>query len=240
MGATFGRIKNFIDGDTILASETNAEFNNILTNLTPAGVDDQSTNDAAMQATADPYPAAVIDKPTDLKGELERLRYVIKQITGQAQWYVDPDYSIAGGTVIADTISEKTSAAGVTIDSCLIKDGGVAAVSDGTNIIKTKIINIGTWDMDTTANVSVAHGVTLSKIREVSVLIRNNADTERHPLGGTCYSSSATFTQGGSFYVTSTNIVMARITATSQFDNTNYDTMGDDGNRGWITITYIV
>lgn len=94
MGATFPRLKTWI-AEVLYATDLNAEFNNILTNLTPAGVDDQSTNDAAMQATADPYPAAAIDKPTDLKGELERLRYVIKQITGEAQWYIDPDQDIS-------------------------------------------------------------------------------------------------------------------------------------------------
>ena len=35
--------------------------------------------------------------------------------------------------------------------------------SDGTNHIKTNIINIGDWNMDTTISVYIAHGLTLSK-----------------------------------------------------------------------------
>lgn len=58
--------------------------------INPAGVDDASSNAAAMQTTADPYPAGSESLPTTLSGELQRLRYIIQQITGMAQWYHDP------------------------------------------------------------------------------------------------------------------------------------------------------
>lgn len=106
MGATFARVKTWTT-ETLTDSDLNGEFDNILNNLTPAGIDDESAADAAMQATADPYPAAAISKPTSLQGELQRLRYLIKQITGETQWYIDPDNNIA--TLHADLETAKTN-----------------------------------------------------------------------------------------------------------------------------------
>lgn len=105
MGATFARVKTWTT-ETLTDSDLNGEFDNILNNLTPAGIDDESAADAAMQATADPYPAAAISKPTSLQGELQRLRYLIKQITGETHWYIDPDNNIA--TLHADLETAKT------------------------------------------------------------------------------------------------------------------------------------
>jgi len=94
MGATFSRTKIWID-EILTSSDLNAEFDGILSNLTPAGVDDESANATAMQATADPYPAAEVSLATSLQGEIQRLRYMIKQITGKTYWYQDPDATLA-------------------------------------------------------------------------------------------------------------------------------------------------
>ncbi|MCE5336834.1 MAG: hypothetical protein LLG06_19830 [Desulfobacteraceae bacterium] len=88
------------------AADLNAEFDNILNNLTPAGMDDASANLAAMQATADPYPAGSASLATSLAGELQRLRFLIKQITGEAQWYIDPDTDLA---TVATAVSGLTT-----------------------------------------------------------------------------------------------------------------------------------
>jgi len=95
MGATFGRTKVWIVGETLTAAALNAEFDNILNNLDPSGVDDASTNLSAMQTTVDPYPLSTPSLATDLAGEIQRLRYLIKQITGEAQWYMDPEMDLA-------------------------------------------------------------------------------------------------------------------------------------------------
>jgi hypothetical protein len=89
-GATFSRVKTWI-AEILTASDLNAEFDNILNNLLPAGIDDQSTNVAAMQATTDPYPGGSEVLATDLAGELQRLRYVIGQLTTTTEWYIFPD-----------------------------------------------------------------------------------------------------------------------------------------------------
>lgn len=89
-GATFSRVKTWITGQTLTASDLNAEFDNVLNNLTPTGIDDASTDAAAMRTTVDPYPASTESLPTSLAGELHRLRYMIQQITGMTYWYQDP------------------------------------------------------------------------------------------------------------------------------------------------------
>lgn len=94
-GATFSRAHNWVDLEVLTASDLNNEFNNILNNLDPAGVDDYSLTLSQMQTTVDPYPAAVESLATDLKGEIERLRYQILQLkkaiqtTDSTYWYQD-------------------------------------------------------------------------------------------------------------------------------------------------------
>jgi hypothetical protein len=95
MGATFAAVKTWIAGETLTASDLNAEFNNILNNLDPTGIDDESANDAAAQATSDPYPGSSLSKATSLETEIQQLRHLIAQITGETYWYIDPDNSIA-------------------------------------------------------------------------------------------------------------------------------------------------
>lgn len=80
-------------------SET--EINSLLVNKSdtshlhaPANLDDASLNLAAMQAIVDPYPAGTPSLATSLEGEIQRLRHVLKQITDESYWYVDPSVTL--------------------------------------------------------------------------------------------------------------------------------------------------
>jgi hypothetical protein len=86
--ATFSRIKIWT-AETLTASDLNAEFDNILNNFAPTGIDDYSTTEGQMQIVADPYPGGATSLATSLQGELERMRYILKQL-GRSQWYIDP------------------------------------------------------------------------------------------------------------------------------------------------------
>ncbi len=104
-GATFSRIKTWV-AEILTYSDLNAEFDNILNNLTPAGIDDESASDAAARATADPYPAGSLSKATSLQGEVQQLRYLINQLNGMTYWYQDPVEEIwipAGAMIPATT-----------------------------------------------------------------------------------------------------------------------------------------
>lgn len=99
-------------------------------------------------------------------------------------------------------------------------------------ILKVKVVEIGGWDMDADASKNVAHGLTLSKIRAVSVVVRNDA-------GDTYYAfSTASPTNPHDIviqYIDATNVVLQRANSTA-FDSTGYDQT--PYNRGWITIWY--
>jgi len=97
-----------------------------------------------------------------------------------------------------------------------------------------KIIEIGDWNMDATITLNKAHGLDFDKILEVSVLIRNDANTLKVPLNK---NSPTTGPSTGEFTTTSTNIEMIAYTS-GYFDSVDYDSTSY--NRGWIIIQYIL
>ncbi len=103
--ATYSRIKNWVSNEVLTASDLNAEFNNILTNSRPAGVEGASANATDMQATTDPGGVGSESLAGDLLGELKRLRFKIKQVIGGAQWYSTPANALSAITVLNTAIS---------------------------------------------------------------------------------------------------------------------------------------
>lgn len=93
MGATFSQVKTVSSGATILAADWNAEFQNILTNLTPAGMDDESATLTAKKATTNPASALA----TSLQGELQGIRYIL-QLLGRSEWWYSTPVSGKIGT----------------------------------------------------------------------------------------------------------------------------------------------
>lgn len=79
-----------IPGQLIASSLWNNEFTNIYNNLNPAGMGAYSDTDSQMRTAVDPFPASVISRPTSLQGEIERLRYTLKGLTGTTYWYQPP------------------------------------------------------------------------------------------------------------------------------------------------------
>ena len=102
--------------------------------------------------------------------------------------------------------------------------------------IRTKIIEIGDWDMDADGFSSVTHGISNDEdILSVSVLIR--ADTG--VTDGNALLDSVDFSsiaQGGIQTITGTSITMVRLSG-GDFDSTDYN--ATTYNRGFVTITYI-
>ena len=101
--------------------------------------------------------------------------------------------------------------------------------------LKTKIIDIGDWDMDATVTVNIAHGLTLGNIRTVQVEIRNDS-------GGTDIQLSLTTADNsgvaeGNILKGGTNIVLTRRASPGVFDSTSYDSTSF--NRGWVVIQYV-
>lgn len=85
MPGNYSKLVTVITGQTITASERNNEFDNVINNMTPDGVDDASANTAAMQATVDPSGANLA---TALRGEIQRLRFqLLKLGSASGNWY---------------------------------------------------------------------------------------------------------------------------------------------------------
>lgn len=96
MGATFSRVKTWVTTEDLTYSDLNAEFDNILTYFTPSGMDDYSANVTQMQTVTDPGEVGTESLATSLAGEIARLRQIIKEITGESQWYTSPSTSLTG------------------------------------------------------------------------------------------------------------------------------------------------
>lgn len=90
MGATFNRVKTWI-AEVLTSSDLNAEFDNILNNFTPAGMDDASVNLAAMRTQRDVTGASLA---TDGAEEFHGLRFQFDSIIGKDYWYEAADTSL--------------------------------------------------------------------------------------------------------------------------------------------------
>lgn len=87
--------KTWVTGEVLTAGDLNTSFTTAVTNSDPTSINDYSPNAASMRSVADPYPGSVESLATTLSGELERIRYVIAQITGQTYWYQDPPVALS-------------------------------------------------------------------------------------------------------------------------------------------------
>ena len=108
-------------------------------------------------------------------------------------------------------------------------------VTDGTNNIKFKMIDLGDWNMTITDNLSVTHGLTLANIRNISGMIRNDAGTVFYPIT-TGYTQAAATIECSIRAIDSTIVSIEREPSAfftgANFDDTSY-------NRGWLTISYV-
>lgn len=130
---------------------------------------------------------------------------------------------------IADTGDTMT---GALINTTTIEaQGGVRTASSGV-YLKTKVINIGIWNMNTATTVTVAHGLSdMLKIRSISIAIQSDN-------GGIFLLDkvdAATSIEGGVSSISSVNIIL-RIKTGGIFETSSVFTTAS--NRGWITIIY--
>jgi hypothetical protein len=100
--------------------------------------------------------------------------------------------------------------------------------------INTKTITSTGWNMDTVPQITVAHGLTLSKIRGAKTMIMNNAGTLLSPLDVGNYASSSSFPDvDGRTEIGATNIVLDKRIG-GQFDAAGYNNA-----TAYITIEYV-
>jgi hypothetical protein len=110
-------------------------------------------------------------------------------------------------------------------------------VSVGTGALVTVSVAIGAWNMDTTGNILVNHGISdITKITSITAVIRNDAGNQIYPvLVG--YNNATIGADLSCSTATTTQVLIVRNNG-SIFDAAGFSSVGI--SRGYITITYVV
>lgn len=141
--------------------------------------------------------------------------------------------NVGSGTEAFDLVFKNMSGGSAAAEKMRIKSDGnidvVGGIDAGLNgkYLKTKVLSIGDWNMDSTGSVTVAHGLSdITKIVSVTGMIIRDDSTLTFVIDSDASSISN---------VTTTVVTLTR-TAAGFFDSVNFDATGF--NRGWITIEY--
>ena len=87
-----------VDQETLSAAKYNSDRNEIVAGLDPTLIEDYSDTATEMRLVADPGEVGTESLPGTLSGELERLRFILKERGGGAQWYTSAIVRRAHGT----------------------------------------------------------------------------------------------------------------------------------------------
>lgn len=91
-------------GTTLTANIYNTDHQNHIDNSVPDQQDDYSSTVAQMQSTVDPGEVGTESQATTLAGELERLRFAIRELKGTAQWYQTAPPAMEGSNRVASIV----------------------------------------------------------------------------------------------------------------------------------------
>jgi len=91
-------------GTTLTASIYNTDHQNHIDNGVPLQQDDYSSNATQMQSTTDPGEVGSESLATTQAGEFERLRFILKELTGSDQWYQSAPSGASESLIIADRV----------------------------------------------------------------------------------------------------------------------------------------
>jgi hypothetical protein len=83
-------------GTVLTAAIYNSDHQNHVVNQNPQMTGGYSDDVAQMQSVWNPGVLGSEDLATSLAGEIERLRYQLRSITGESQWYIQPAINLKG------------------------------------------------------------------------------------------------------------------------------------------------
>jgi hypothetical protein len=253
MGGTWSYTSR-ADGEILTAAKYNGNFTEARDGSAPAYIDDYSQDTAQMRATTDPYPGAAASLATTLAGEVERIRYLIAQITGETYWYIDPDSNIAALTLLSCTpgfiygLTLSNNVADATNDIDVA--GGKAA--DSTNAVAMALASSMTKRLDATWVAGTGNGgrsssVSLSNTTYHVFLIRvgGNDDVgfDTSPTGANLISDhSATHVRRIGSILRESAAIVAFVQTGDEFRRKSFATVVQNTNPGTgaLTLTFAV
>ncbi len=155
------------------------------------------------------------------------------QILSAAYTDVDPTWILSKAGWYASAASLTRYVGGVFKDATAsYANAFVMPTQQADQIMITKSVEIGVWDMQGTPNLTVDLAITKNKIVEIGVMIFGDTTTSNVPLDYTGTGSAA----AGYFSITNNReLIMARVSG-RLFDSASFN---GAANRGWITYTFI-
>lgn len=169
-GGLYNRLTTWGPTDVVTSSALNAEFDNVLNNFIPQMMSGYSANVAQMQIQTSPGNIGTESLPTSLSGELERLRFVIAEITGEPYWYESP----------VTNLMELNNALGAAVLENKIVSGqtnGTIGSSQPTFLVPSGIANTVTLNAATVPLIYTIQGTNYSISTDVSVTALTVAPT---------------------------------------------------------------
>lgn len=156
--ALYSRVKTWVT-EILTAADLNAEFDNIITkNSDPAYITSASADVASMQANTDPGGVGTESLPTNITGELQRIRFCLKRIVGGAQYYSTPSFDLTTASIgtanlatnavttvkITDLNVTTAKLAASAVTTAKITDANVttAKIADA-NVTRVKLASVG-------------------------------------------------------------------------------------------------
>jgi len=205
---------------TLSEAQYNADITGLAAAMTPANVNDYSNSVGEMQTVTSPGGVGTESLATTLAGELERIRYQLKAITGEAQWYVAPSLSLAGitATFAAGTLmlfQQTTQPTGWTKVSNANYDDAVfrcvtGTVNDPTSTNPTRSAFLATVMAQTTVGSTTLSTATIPSHTHTVGFAANDAPATaaRNASGGTSgtFNSGSTGSGGSHNHTVSMNI----------------------------------
>lgn len=187
--ALYSRVKTWVSNEILTASDLNAEFDNIVNNSDIGSLTGYSANVTEMQTTADPGGVGTESLASSAAEEITRLRYMIKWITGAAQWYVHTGRNLGTGALSVQTDDLATNS----VTTVKITD---------LNVTTGKIADLGVTSGKLAANAVIA-GKLADGAVDTTARIADGVVTQAKRATATSSVSSSS----GSYSTTSTSAV---------------------------------